>query len=58
MTEAVKADLEESVLLAEADDFVPYGSHDRKQAQYREDLRRHGRHGRPTFDSSDRVDDR
>jgi Ca-activated chloride channel homolog len=44
MTEAVKADLEESVLLAEADDFVPYGSHDRKQAQYREDLRRHGRY--------------
>jgi Ca-activated chloride channel family protein len=58
MTEAVKADLGESMLLADASDFVAYSSHDRKRAQYREDLRRHGRYVRPTFDSSDRVDDR
>jgi Ca-activated chloride channel family protein len=58
MTDDVRLDLAESDMLANAPAMTAYSSHDRKQAQYREDLRRHGRYGRPAFGSTDRGADR
>jgi hypothetical protein len=55
MTGAVQADLAETMSLASAPPTSAYGSHVRKSAQLREDLRRRGRQGRePRFDEESR----
>jgi Ca-activated chloride channel homolog len=55
MTEAVEADLAETMSLASAPPTSAYGSHVRKSAQLREDLRRRGRQGRePRFNEEPR----
>jgi hypothetical protein len=46
MTAEVQADLRETTALAFESPTAAYGSHVRKSAQFRETLRRRGRHGR------------
>jgi Ca-activated chloride channel family protein len=50
MTAEVRADLAETSALASESPTAAYGSHLRKSAQYRDNLRRRGRQGRPEND--------